>query len=80
MYAKRVVPDSVAIVCGLRACGAIGSIARGVEMHAEIERRSLLATSNAATGSALVGMYIKCGLLKRARAVFEGLPVRDVVS
>jgi pentatricopeptide repeat protein len=79
MYAKKAVPDSVTIICGLRACSAIGSIEKGVEIHAEIERRSLL-EANIAMGSALVGMYIKCGSLSRAQAVFEGLHVRDVVS
>ena len=79
MQLKNVIPDPVTVIGGLKACSSIGLIEKGIEIHAEIERRSLLGT-NVVLGSILVDMYMKCGLVTKAQQVFDKLPIRDVVS
>ena len=50
------------------------------EIHAEISKQGLLLKGDLILGSALVYMYAKCGLLRRAKDVFDELFVRDVVT
>lgn len=79
MQLEGVLPDAVALVCTLQACGTIGATGIGQDMHAEIERRGLL-ENNLVVGNTLVDMYAKCGSISRAHEVFDKLPIRDVVS
>ncbi|KAI5062783.1 hypothetical protein GOP47_0023322 [Adiantum capillus-veneris] len=72
-------PNKVTFLSILKACGGMGAIRRGEEIHEEIARRGLLMNDNV-LGTALVDMYAKCGALARAQLVFEELPGRDIVS
>ena len=72
-------PDVVTFTCILKACGGIGSIDIGKQIHDEIMSRGLL-QNNIMLGNALVDMYAKCGVLDKAKTVLEGLPVKNVVS
>ncbi|KAH7365261.1 hypothetical protein KP509_18G017500, partial [Ceratopteris richardii] len=78
MQLKGVAPNAVAYVCCLIACGRIGDVEKGKEMHEEIVSKGLLETF--ALGNALVDMYANCGFLQRALEVFDILPKRDVIS
>ena len=64
-------------VCILKACGSIGALDKGREIHVEIVQRRLL---DMPLSTALVEMYARCGSLVKAQQVFNELPVRDVVS
>ncbi|KAH7293262.1 hypothetical protein KP509_28G018400 [Ceratopteris richardii] len=77
MRQEGVYPDAVTYICSLRACGLVKASLTGQALHAEISRKGL--EDNLIVGSTLVDMYAKCGLLSKARAVFDKLPVRDVV-
>lgn len=77
MRQEGVYPDAVTYICSLRACGLIKASQSGQALHAEISRKGL--EDNLLVGSTLVDMYAKCGLLSKARAVFDKLPVQDVV-
>jgi pentatricopeptide repeat protein len=79
MQRQGVSPNSETFICALKACANIGSIRKGEEVHGEIERRGLL-EGNVVLGNCLVDMYSKCGLLAKARVVFNQLPSRDVIS
>jgi pentatricopeptide repeat protein len=79
MQAKGVAPDAVTFICSLKACGNTGAMEKAGEIHGEIERQGLLGT-NLVIGNTLIDMYSKCGLLAKARGVFDLLPVRDVIS
>lgn len=79
MQFEGVFPDAVAFLSSLKACGNIGAIEKGVEIHAEIERQGLI-EKDAVIGTTLVDMYGKCGLLAKAQQVFDQLRVWDVVS
>jgi pentatricopeptide repeat protein len=73
MQEQGIAPDVVTSVCVLKACGSSRAVEKGAEIHAELARKGLV-RSNAVVGSALVGMYAKCGELSLASDVLEGLP------
>ncbi|KAH7277126.1 hypothetical protein KP509_39G035400 [Ceratopteris richardii] len=72
-------PDEVTFTSILRACGSIGEPAIAKQIHDEIVQQDML-RKDVVLGTALMDMYIKCGVLSKAREVFDGLPVRDVVT
>ncbi|KAI5062635.1 hypothetical protein GOP47_0023174 [Adiantum capillus-veneris] len=71
-------PNSITLLCSLKACGSAKDTAMGLKIHAEISRRNLL--DRDLVGNTLVDMYAKCGMIVRAQEVFNELPARDVVS
>ncbi|KAH7440808.1 hypothetical protein KP509_03G011500 [Ceratopteris richardii] len=73
------IPNAVTLVYALKACGSIRAIKRGEEIHELITKDGFL-TNNVKLCTALLGMYVKCGSLLKARQVLEELPVRDVIS
>ena len=54
------------------------NIEEGEILYAEISKCEK-SVANLCIGSALVGMYAKCGCLVKAREILENLPARDVV-
>ncbi|KAI5072958.1 hypothetical protein GOP47_0013064 [Adiantum capillus-veneris] len=79
MQLERFSPDAATYVCILNACACIGAIEQGKEVHAQLGRNGFL-EKDLNVGNALIDMYAKCGLLEKAREVFDNLQVRDVVS
>jgi pentatricopeptide repeat protein len=79
MQSEGLFPDVVTFVCILKACGSIGAIDMGQRIHDEVASKGLLPTE-VVLGTALIDMYAKCGMLKRAKQVLEELLVRNVVS
>ncbi|KAI5085104.1 hypothetical protein GOP47_0001273 [Adiantum capillus-veneris] len=75
---KGLSPNAVTYTSSLKACGNIGALEKGEEIHAEIERRGLL--EEGLVGSTLVDTYSRCGSLAKAQQVLEKLSVRNVVS
>jgi pentatricopeptide repeat protein len=79
MQSEGTSPDILTFVCVLKACGNIGCLEIGEEIHAEVRKLGLL-RNNTVLGNALIDMYSKCGVLEKARVLFEELPVQDTVS
>lgn len=71
-------PNSVTLMTILPGCAALSVLAKGREIHAYAIRHLL--ASDVAVGSALVDMYAKCGCSDIARAVFEEMPMRNVIT
>ncbi|KAH7277354.1 hypothetical protein KP509_39G046500 [Ceratopteris richardii] len=71
-------PNEVTFLCVVKACGGMGAIRQGEEIHCEVERRGFL-EHNTMLGTALVDMYAKSGAMSRAREVFEELSACDIV-
>ncbi|ONH99244.1 hypothetical protein PRUPE_6G020300 [Prunus persica] len=71
-------PNLVTITGLLPACGLIGSIRRGREIHGLIYRIGF--DINVFVASALIDMYSKCGSVEKARSVFDRIPVNHVAS
>ncbi|KAH7437129.1 hypothetical protein KP509_05G057600 [Ceratopteris richardii] len=72
-------PNESTFSCILKACGAVGDIWKGCEVHVEIMKAALL-ERDIVIANALVDMYAKCGDMVKAPTVFNELPVPDVVS
>ncbi|KAH7281932.1 hypothetical protein KP509_35G004200 [Ceratopteris richardii] len=79
MQNKGLSPNSVTYSCVLKACGCIGALEKGEQIHQEIAQQGLL-EKDIILGNALVNMYGKCGNIMMAEKVFVGLPLRDLVS
>jgi pentatricopeptide repeat protein len=65
-------------ICGL-CCAKEGELMKGREVHGRMVR-CLAFDSDVAVGNVLVNMYVKCGCLDAAQAVFAGMCERNVVS
>jgi pentatricopeptide repeat protein len=79
MKREGLFPNEITFLCTLKACGNIGAIGKGKQIHDQVINRGML-EKNIALGNALVDMYGKCGVLLKAQEVLEELPMRDVVS
>lgn len=78
MEAQGIEPDAFSIASILPACGDISALLLGRKIHEYVERRNL--RPNLLLENALIDMYAKCGCLRDARAVFDQMKSRDVVS
>ena len=59
-------PNAITFVSLLKACGSVGAVEKGIEIHNEIMSKRLL-EGNIELGNALVDMYAKCGELEKAQ-------------
>jgi pentatricopeptide repeat protein len=83
MQSEGLAPDDVTYMCVLKACGGIGAVEKGKQIHNEIINRRLLETDidkDIVLGTALVDMYAKCGELVKAQKLHEELRIRNVIS
>lgn len=71
-------PDAVTFVCALKACGNLGMLGKGLELHLNVVKEGY--ANDVILGSILMDMYAKCGLLIQTKKVFTDLPFRDVVA
>uniref|UniRef100_A0A7C9ETS6 Uncharacterized protein n=1 Tax=Opuntia streptacantha TaxID=393608 RepID=A0A7C9ETS6_OPUST len=78
MKRRKVVANNLTIVSILRACGSIGALLIGKEVHAQVLKIS--AQNNIYIGSTLVWLYCKCGEYALASKILQNMPLRDVVS
>ncbi|CAN4126710.1 unnamed protein product [Withania somnifera] len=79
MRGFSVLPNQFTIPMVFSACGELGVVESGMEVHGLVSKLSLF-KCNAAVGSSLVYMYSKFGLMGCAYEAFDEMPVRDVVS
>ena len=74
-----ILPNAMTFASILNVCGYVGSLKTGEEIHAEVRKHGLLESNNVILGSALIGMYAKCGAIVKAQEVFDGLSLRDAI-
>jgi pentatricopeptide repeat protein len=79
MRSDGVSPNALTYASILKACSIVRSLEIGERIHAEITKESAL-RKDLSVGTALVDMYAKFGELEKAKAAFEELPVKTVVS
>jgi pentatricopeptide repeat protein len=79
MQRESLSPDEITFASLLKACGRIGAIDKGRQIHNEIAGAGLL-QDNVMLGTALVDMYAKCGALVQAQKVLFRLPFQDTIS
>ncbi|KAM1314156.1 hypothetical protein ACFX2F_018076 [Malus domestica] len=70
--------NDFALATGLKACSLCSDLGFGKQLHAEAVKHGLLL--DAFVGSALVGLYAKCGDMELADRVLFCMPEQDVVS
>lgn len=68
-------PDEVTMVSVISACAKAGALDLGRWVHAFIDRNAIVIDLELST--ALIDMYAKCGLIEKAREVFNGMGERD---
>ncbi|KAH6559078.1 hypothetical protein KP509_1Z028600 [Ceratopteris richardii] len=78
MCSAGIVPDSGTFVCALKGCGGMHNSTKGYELNGEIIFRGLECEN--IVGNALIDLYVRCGLLIDAQAVFDAHSARDLIS
>ncbi|KAK9270719.1 hypothetical protein L1049_026302 [Liquidambar formosana] len=78
MKRRKIFVNNLTIVSILKACGSIGALLTGKEVHAQIVKNSI--QSNIYIGSTLVWLYCKCGEHSISSKLLQQMPLRDVVS
>ncbi|XP_059069471.1 putative pentatricopeptide repeat-containing protein At1g68930 [Cryptomeria japonica] len=78
MKLAGVKPNSTTFASILPACGIMGALEQGMDIHQSIKDRGLL--SDIVVATVLVDMYAKCGNIDKARELFDVMPQRDVIS
>ncbi|PQM39103.1 pentatricopeptide repeat-containing protein [Prunus yedoensis var. nudiflora] len=71
-------PDGFTFGTVLTACGNLGRLRQGREMHAKVITHGL--RGNVVVESSLVDMYGKCGSVEYAQRVFDRIPKKNSVS
>ncbi|KAF6143790.1 hypothetical protein GIB67_016711 [Kingdonia uniflora] len=71
-------PDAVSLVNILPACASVARLMQGKQVHAFAFRSGLL--DDVFLGNAVMDVYAKCGLISEAKAVFELMEDKDLVS
>ncbi|KAH7331303.1 hypothetical protein KP509_20G025400 [Ceratopteris richardii] len=79
MQEQTVKPDQVTLLCVLKACGKICATKKYLQLHDAIMIR-MDRELGTAVGNALIDMYVKCGVIRKAHEVFDRLLNQDVVS
>ncbi|XP_062186587.1 pentatricopeptide repeat-containing protein At5g48910-like [Phragmites australis] len=78
MCAAGVVPDCITMVSVLSACGDMGTLAVGAEVHQFVESNGV--EVDVKLGTALIDMYAKCGDIENSLRVFHFMPAKDVLT
>lgn len=71
-------PDVFTFPCILRTCGAVSDICRGKEIHLHVLRFGF--DSEIDVINSLITMYVKCGDVSDGLKVFDGMPIRDLIT
>lgn len=70
-------PDLVSLIGALQACSQGGLLILGKSIHGYITKRLGF---EKVSGTAVIDMYAKCGALSYARALFDRIDSRDIIS
>ncbi|KAK9278241.1 hypothetical protein L1049_027803 [Liquidambar formosana] len=76
---RKLIPDEVTMLGLISACRNSEELYHGVHIHSYIESSDHL-NGNIFLSNALIDMYAKCGCMTQAKAVFDKMPEKDVVS
>lgn len=71
--------DEVTALGLIMACRDLGELSHGIYIHSFLQSRDLL-RENTCLGNALIDMYAKCGSMTQARAVFDCMTKKDVIT
>ncbi|KAM7264562.1 hypothetical protein ACFE04_002245 [Oxalis oulophora] len=77
MQFENICPDRTTIAIILSSCTELGLLESGKQIHAVLKKSSFY--SDVYVGSALIGMYSKCGKMDLAKNIFLNMPELDIV-
>ncbi|KAL6053490.1 PPR domain-containing protein/PPR_2 domain-containing protein [Balamuthia mandrillaris] len=77
MQQAGVPPNSFTFSSVIKACAITKDLKTGKHVHEQLIRRGFMGVSES---NALISMYGKCGRMEEARAVFQGMKERNVVT
>ncbi|KAI5083715.1 hypothetical protein GOP47_0003458 [Adiantum capillus-veneris] len=72
MRLQGISPNPITYVCALKACGSLGALEKGRDLHVQIDDVQLM-EKNIKVANAVVDMYAKCGALDKAQEIFDKL-------
>lgn len=75
MQIWNVKPDEFTMVSILTACSQLGALELGEWVKAYIDKNKV--KDDIYVGNALIDMYFKCGNVRKAQTLFNGMPLRD---
>jgi pentatricopeptide repeat protein len=78
MHAQGVAANTFALGSALRSAAALRCPAVGIQLHSLAFKGGL--ADNVFPASAMLDMYAKCGRIRDARRVFDGMPEQNTVS
>ncbi|KAL9164108.1 hypothetical protein ABFS82_06G084900 [Erythranthe guttata] len=78
MGSENVKPDGFTLVSLFTACAELGALSLGRRAHVYMTKTGL--DKNLHAANALLVLYAKCGSIKEAKKVFDGLQIKSVVS
>ena len=78
MCRDGVYPNAVTFACILKTCSITGDITKGNKVYTEAAKTGHLDT-NLFIASGLIDMYVRCGSLTKAQAVFDTISIRNIV-
>ena len=77
MQTQGLMPDSYGLTSSLSACGSVGSIQLGYQIHGHVIKRGIL---DEFVQNSLIDMYSKCGLVNCGYKIFERIEQRSVIT
>ncbi|KAK9912838.1 hypothetical protein M0R45_036676 [Rubus argutus] len=72
-------PDELTLASMVSACASLSAVKEGQQIHACVIKCDKY-MNDVVLSNALVDMYAKCNRVDEARKVFDGMPIRNVVS
>ncbi|KAH7299644.1 hypothetical protein KP509_24G022000 [Ceratopteris richardii] len=78
MQSDNISPNSVTLLCALKAASALGSINNCQILYSELMKKGF--ESDPLISNNLVDTYLKCGYLLEARQLVQRLPLNDAIS
>lgn len=78
MLSYDIKPDKFCVVGAISSYGQLGALDQGRWIHMYIKKKKI--TLDVVVSTALMDMYMKCGSIEEARAVFSGMVEKNVVS
>ncbi|KAK8945472.1 Pentatricopeptide repeat-containing protein [Platanthera guangdongensis] len=78
MQLHGIAPDSITMLIVLSACGDLGVLGMGKEIHRLIKTDGI--TVDIKLGTALIDMYARCGDIENSLGVFNSMDEKDVLA
>ncbi|XP_059634180.1 pentatricopeptide repeat-containing protein At1g11290, chloroplastic-like [Cornus florida] len=77
MKATNEIPNEITFVSLLQACSSMDAEELGESIHGHVTKAGY--SSNAFLTSALIDFYCKFGRIKQGKAIFDDIPVKDLI-